>query len=32
MPTDTITVVAAVVVIFTIFALVLAWADHRTTR
>jgi hypothetical protein len=32
MPTDTMIVVAAIVIVFTIFALVLAWADHRTMR
>lgn len=32
MPTDTAMIVAAIVIVFTIFALVLAWADHRTTQ
>lgn len=32
MPTETLTVIVAVVVVFTVFALVLAWADHRTNR
>jgi hypothetical protein len=32
MPTNTTFVVAAIAIIFTIFALVLARADHRTTR
>jgi hypothetical protein len=32
MPTDTMIVVAGIVIVFTIFALVLAWADHRSTR
>jgi hypothetical protein len=32
MPTETVTVTAAIVIVFTIFALVLAWADHHTTR
>jgi len=32
MPTDTMIVVAGIVIVFTMFAFVLAWADHRTTR
>jgi hypothetical protein len=32
MPTGTVIVVTAIAVVFTIFALVLAWADLRTTR
>ena len=32
MPTDTAIVVAAIVIVFVIFALVLAWVNHRTTR
>lgn len=32
MPTDTMLVVAGIVIVFTIFALVLAWADHYSTR
>jgi len=32
MPTDTMIVVAGIVIVFTIFALVLAWADHQSTR
>jgi hypothetical protein len=32
MPAETATVTVGIVVVFTIFALVLAWADHRTTR
>jgi uracil-DNA glycosylase len=32
MPTETIIVVVGVVAAFAIFSLVLAWADHRTTR
>jgi hypothetical protein len=32
MPTETMIVAAGVVAAFVIFAAVLAWADHRTTR
>jgi hypothetical protein len=32
MPQETAIVVSAVVAIFVIFAMVLAWADHRTTH
>lgn len=30
MPTETIIVIAGIVAAFTLFAVVLAWADHRT--
>ena len=32
MPTETVIVVAGVVTAFLIFASVLGWVDHRTTR
>jgi hypothetical protein len=32
MPTETVIVVAGVVTAFLIFAAVLGWVDHRTTR
>lgn len=32
MPTETLVVVAGVVVVFTIFALVLAWAERMTRK
>ena len=32
MPTDTAIVVAAILIVFVIFALVLAWVNRRTTR
>ena len=30
MPTDTVIVVTGIIVVFTIFALALAWVNHRT--
>jgi len=32
MPTETVTVVAGIVIVYAIFAVVLAWVDHRTTQ
>lgn len=32
MPTDSLAVTVGVVVAFAIFAIVLAWADHRTRK
>jgi hypothetical protein len=32
MPTDTMIIVAGIVIVFAIFAMVLAWVNHRTTR
>ena len=32
MPKDTMIVVAGIVIVLTVFALVLAWVNHRTTR
>ncbi len=32
MPTDTVIVVTSVVAAFTLFAVVLAWAERRTSR
>lgn len=32
MPSEPAIVTAGITIVFTIFALALAWADHRTTR
>ena len=32
MPTESMIVVAGIVVVFVIFGIILAWANHRTTQ